>query len=306
MRDLKMSWLSALIAAIEEGSIRAAARRMGITQPAVTRIVRDLEQEVGTQLLTRSAGGVIATPQGNVLYEHARRAIRELLEARTQLDQFSGHMVGEISLSAVPLAVMLLVPEAMRTFGKAYPLMTLRLREEPYIERLRLLRAGKVDIAIGPIPGGIPASDFDFERLMPVDMAVVVGRNNPLARASSLEEVQSGRWVYTSAQLGYEDYAKLLFENNGLVPPTPTAVVNSTLSVLALVTTGDYVALMPLDLARHPLAAPHLTVVPVHEGALSLEFGSITLRKDAPKPSVRQFVAHLHRAAYSSIRGQIL
>jgi DNA-binding transcriptional LysR family regulator len=137
---------------------------------------------------------------------------------------------------------------------------------------------------------------------MSVEMAVVVGRGNPLARATSLHEISTASWVYTSAQLGEEDYARAWFEMNGLLAPTPASIVNSTLAVLALVTQGDYVALMPLSLARHPLAAPHVTVVPVREANLALELGAITLRRESVKPSVSQFVVHLQRAAHNAAR----
>ncbi|WP_250518381.1 LysR family transcriptional regulator [Caballeronia sp. ATUFL_M1_KS5A] len=302
---MKISWLSALTAAVEEGSIRAAAHRLNISQPAATRLIRDLEEEIGAPLLVRSVGGVAATAQGNVLYEHARRAMRELNDARTEIDELAGHMVGEISVTAVPLAVMLLVPEAMRTFGRDCPDMQLRLREELYIERLRLLRAGKVDVAVGPIPCGIPASEFEVERLMPVEMAVVVGRGSPLARADSLQKLSTAPWVYTSAQLGEEDYARAWFEVNGLAAPTPAAIVNSTLAMLALITQGDYAALMPLSLALHPLSAPHVVAVPVREPNLSLELGAITLRRESVKVSVRQFVVHLQRAAHIATKESI-
>lgn len=292
---MKLSALNALVAAIEEGSLRGAARRIGVSQPALTKMVRELERELAAPLLSRSTTGVAATPQGQVLYAHARSVNRELADALAQIAELSGRVTGELSIGAVPLAVLLLVPETMRTFGRDFPAVQLRVREELYIAQLSWLRSGEVDIALGPIPDGLPAGEFHVEPLMPIEMAVVVGRGNPLARARSLAELAGARWVYTSAS-GHTGYARMLFEAHGLAPPAPAAMVNSTLSLLALIGSSDCVGLMPLRIARHPAAAPFMTVVPIREGHLALTLG-VMVRHDAMlKPAVRQFIAHLHRA----------
>jgi LysR family transcriptional regulator, regulator of abg operon len=75
---MKLSTLTALIASIEEGSLRGAARRVGVSQPALTKMVRELERELSATLLVRTSKGVVPTAQGKVLYEHALRVTREL------------------------------------------------------------------------------------------------------------------------------------------------------------------------------------------------------------------------------------
>jgi DNA-binding transcriptional LysR family regulator len=293
---IKLAALQTLLAAVEEGSLRGAARRLGVSQPAVTKAMRELERSVGAPVLQRSTAGVFPTAQGQVLLEHGRRALRELEDAQAQIDQLGGRMIGELGVSAVPLAVMLLIPETMRTFGRDYPDIQLRVREELYVAQLTLLREGEVDVIVGPIPETLPPGEFEVEELMPIHMAVVVGRGNPLARARSLRQLAGARWVYTSLT-GKSGYARQLFELHGLVAPAPAAVVNSTLALLALLTQGDYVGLMPMPIAEHPLAAQFMTVVPIKEGHLPLRLGAIVRRGGLLKPALRHFVAHLHRAA---------
>jgi DNA-binding transcriptional LysR family regulator len=137
---MKLTNLRALVAAIEEGSLRAAARRIGVSQPALTKMIRELERSLETTLLLRSTTGVLATAQGMVLYERAIAADRELTQAVEQIRQLGGHMAGSLTIGAVPLAVMLLVPEALRTFGAEFPDIQLRIVEELYIAQLTRLR----------------------------------------------------------------------------------------------------------------------------------------------------------------------
>ncbi len=293
---MKLNALQALVAAVDEGSLRAAARRLGLTQPALTKQVRELERELGAPLLERTTTGVVPTAQGKILHARAKAATWELDEAVQQISQMGGRMVGQLAVGAVPLALLLLLPEAVRTFGRDYPLMMLQLREELYIGQLELLRQRLVDLVVGPIPDDLPAGEFHVEPLMPIEMAVVVGRGNPKARARSLAELQGSRWVYTSLS-GQSGYAKLLFERHGLTPPPPAAVVNSTLGLMSLIGHGDCVGLMPVPIATHPASAPFMEVVPVREGPLPLTLGAMALSTGAVKPAVRQFLAHLHRAA---------
>lgn len=259
---MKLTTLQALVAAVDEGSLRAAARRVGVSQPALTKMIRELELELSAPLLMRSTTGVMPTAQGKVLYERATLAMRELSGAVEEINQLGGHMVGELRIGAVPLAVMLLIPETLRTFSREFRHVHLHIREELYIEQLMNLRRSDVDVAVGPIPEQLPQGEFHIEALLPVSMVVVVRKGSSLAQATSLEELRSARWVYTGLS-GVTGYARRLFEHHGLQPPAVGATVNSTLGLLSLIGSGDFVGLMPRPLVQHPAAAQFLVVPPL-------------------------------------------
>jgi LysR family transcriptional regulator of abg operon len=299
---MKLVALQALVAAVEEGSLRGAARRVGTSQPALTKMVRELEVELAAPLFVRTSKGVVTTAQGKVLYEHAVRVTRELSAATDEIRQLGGTMTGELKVGAVPLAVMLLVPETLRTFGKEFPDIKLRISEELYIAQLQKLRSGEVDITVGGIPLGLSTGEFVVEELMTTSMVVVVRKGSPRAKATSLAQLAGAKWVYTGASSD-SGYAKLLFESNGMPPPPVGAVVNSTLALLSIIATGDFVGLMPQQIAVQPLAAQFLTVVPIVEGGLQLSVGAMVRSDAVVLPAIRHFIAHLHRAAHQVSRG---
>jgi len=298
---MKLSTLKALVAAIEEGSLRGAAKRIGVSQPALSKMIRELEVELAAPLLLRTSRGVLPTAQGKVLYERALKVARELGSAVDEISQLGGTMRGELNIGAVPLAVMLLIPETLRTFGRDFPDIRLRVSEELYIAQLQRLRSGEVDIAVGGIPAGLPSGEFVIEPLMTTAMVVVVQKGSPRARAGSLHELSQAKWVYTGASTD-SGYAKMLFEAHGLAPPPLGAVVNSTLALLSLVATGDYVGLMPRQIAQHPMAAQFVCIVPVQEEGLPLAVGAMVRSDAVMSPVLRHFIAHLHRAAHQLAR----
>ena len=293
---MKLTALQALVAAIEEGSLRGAARRIGVSQPALTKLVRELEMELAAPLLERHSQGVRPTVQGQVLFEHARKVSRELASATDQIQQLGGQMKGEIQVAAVPVAMMLLIPETLRTFSRAFPDIRLRVSEELFVEQLQKLRSGQVDLVVGGIPEGLPSGEFISEDLMTTSMVVVARRDSRHAQARRLAELAQASWVYTgtSAQTGY---ASRLFENHGLPAPPVGAMVNSTLALLALLGSGDLLGLMPEQIIAHPLGQD-IVRVPLEEPGLPLTVGAIIRSGSVVSPAIRQFIAHLHRAAH--------
>lgn len=294
---MKLTALQALVAAVEDGSLRSAARRLDVSQPALTRMIRELEIELAAPLLVRTSQGVLPTAQGQVLFERAQKVARELQAATEQISQLGGQMRGELNIGAVPVAVLLLIPEALRTFGRDFPDIKLRVSEELYIAQLQRLRSGQVDIAVGGIPAGLASGEFVTEELMTTSMVVVVRKGSAHAKARRLAQLADARWVYTGAATD-TGYAAQLFEQHGLQPPRMGAVVNSTLTLLSLVGTGDYVGLLPRQIAQHPLAAPYISIVPVAEAGLPLAIGAIIRSDSVVSPAIRHFIAHLHRAAH--------
>jgi len=292
---MKITALEALVAAIEEGSLRAAARRIGTSQPALTKLVRELERKLEAPLLDRNSKGVIATSQGQVLFEHAQKVLSELSNATEIIHQMGGQMKGEINVAAVPVAMMLLIPETLRTFSRAYPDIRLRVSEELFIEQLQKLRKGEIDLVVGGIPEGLPSGEFIIESLMETKMVVVAREGSRHLRTKKLADLANESWIYTgtSEQTGY---ASRLFEAHGMKAPPAGAVVNSTLALLALLGSADLLGLMPEQIISHRFGQ-NIVRLNLQEPGLPLTVGVIVRSGSVASPAIRHFISHLHRAA---------
>lgn len=295
--DMKLHALHAFVTAIDSGSLRKAATVLRTSQPAITKLVRELEKNVGAALLIRKSQGVMPTESGRVLYEHARQALRTLNIAQGQIQQMAGVMRGEIIVSAVPVAMMLLIPEAVRSFTRAHPDMMLHLSETLYVEPLQQLRAGEVDVVVGGVPQTLANGEFRFEPLMRTRMVAVADKNSPYAQARNLSDLQHAPWIFTgnSPQTGY---AAQMFNAHGLPAPPVGAMVNSTLTLMSLLGSGHLVGLMPEQLLAHPMLDGQLTPLRIEQQGFELNVGAMVRNESAQRPAIQKFINHLLRAAH--------
>lgn len=145
--------LTALVTVAEVGSVTKAAQLLHLVQPAVTRQIRSLEEEVGVPLFDRTRQGMTLTPAGELLVERARRALHELALARTEIRPSGGGVTGIVRVGLLESALDVL----------AEPLATAVARRHPGIE-LRLLTAYS-----GYLRDWLDSGDIDMSLLYNLD-----------------------------------------------------------------------------------------------------------------------------------------
>ncbi|CAD6526014.1 HTH-type transcriptional regulator DmlR [Paraburkholderia hiiakae] len=117
----RMTAMETFVAVVEAGSFSAAARRLNVGQPAVSKSVAQLEERLGTRLLLRSTRGLNTTDAGQRFYEHARVAIEEADEAENAAKQSSESVSGRLRVSAAPTFARLHVMPALKRFLDQHP-----------------------------------------------------------------------------------------------------------------------------------------------------------------------------------------
>ncbi|MDH5535659.1 MAG: LysR family transcriptional regulator [Betaproteobacteria bacterium] len=132
----------------ELGSITRAAGHLGIAQPALSRHVRSLEEELDTQLLVRLPRGVRLTGAGRQFLEHCRRILRELERAREELRPGNEAPVGKVILGLSPTVGPLLLPGVMARVRRQCPQISLKVVEWFSAQLYDALLTGHVDVAV--------------------------------------------------------------------------------------------------------------------------------------------------------------
>jgi len=212
---MKLHQLQALVAVSDTGSIRAAARRLGLSQTAVTKALRELETEQQLPLIARHASGVSFTDNGKALLAHARLMVGQLERANAELAQLRGLAEGRLTMGVTPWVALTFLPEVVRRFREAMPAVRLEIYEGLMAVTLPRLRTGEMDFVLGPVIPALPAQEFDIELLLQYESAVIARRGHPLAGCQSLHQLLDNDWVVNYAAASYDAFMDNLFWQHG-------------------------------------------------------------------------------------------
>ena len=249
---------------VEQGSLKKAATLHGLTQPALSHSIARLEDDVGRQLLERSATGVRPTALGSRIYAHARQIRDELRQLERHLRNEQRPEPAPIRFGSLPSLSAFVIPTALARWRSSYPDQPLEVVQKVQIELLESLLAGELDFTIGvtdlyDLLDGLRQRVLFRERLFAIARA-----DHPLFQgpAPTWQTLRLCRWVIPPAG-GHKTILDIILEAEGLAPP-PSTTVSASLSMLkSLVTAGNDLALLPLHAVRDELADGRMASLPV-------------------------------------------
>lgn len=278
---MRIPQLRLLLTVAETGSLRASAQALNLTQPALTKALKLLEDELGAPLVVRTPHGARLAPAGEIVAARAATALRELERAREEVAAWAGSTDARVAVGLSPAASVLLAPAAVARLASRWPQVQVRLVDALYPRAFALVRSGELDFAIGPAPDDRTDRDLTLRPLLESHTVVVVRRGHPLARSRTLAALAEARWVLTGPPGGPGDPATLGFEALGLAAPRAWLSCESFATVLAMVTGLDVVCAMPQPFFERHGARLDLVRVPVAD-ALPVSTVHAVWRTDAP------------------------
>jgi LysR family transcriptional regulator of abg operon len=279
---MKLVQLRHLIAVVEYGTVRRAAKALFLSQSSVTKSIHQLEQSLGVELLHRHAHGVTPTAAGRALIARAKIIETELREARNDIDTIKGARGGEIRVGVSPAVAMSLLPQAILNFKRARPKVRFHIQEGVYPDVLGAVRTGDLDFVVCLLPEQPREEELTHELLLRDRLTPAVRAKHPFAgKRQKLADLLKADWViYRRERRGHDVYEGM-FHDAGLEPPTGTIDCASFACSLMLCERGDYVALVPRQLfsSQNPL-----------------RLGLVPISTDSPMPSWN--VAVFYRAQH--------
>ena len=282
---MQLTQLRNLLAVVASGSIRAAARELRVSQPALTRSIRLLEAELEVKLLDRTARGVVPTPAGRAFVSRSRVIHNELGRAREELAQIAGEQAGSVAFGVSPQAAIHLVPPAIAQFRREHVNASVRVVDGLPHLLLPQLRDGSLDFIIGGRPQGKLDASIKTHPLFTNRLVVGARKGHPLRHARSLCELADANWViYTPA--GWSGaIIPDIFDKNGLAPPKSVVRSDSYVSLLSILANTDLVGALSSMFFDQKLARDFFVPFEIKE-----KLPEITLclfeRSDSPLTSV--------------------
>jgi DNA-binding transcriptional LysR family regulator len=237
---MKPNQLRAFLTVVEQHSIRGAARELGVSQPAVTSAMRELEADLGVPLLERSVAGVRLTSYGEAFEPRARLMLSEIQSSRDELRQLRDGDVGRVSVAFATAIAHMLLPLVIKSFRAQSPGVAIRLSEASLPTTYGKLRDGSLDMLVSHMMEG-SQDEFHVTPLYTAAPVVVVREGHPMAHCTRLSELAGMEWVLPYDSQTAPQLVRRFFEASGNQIPGRILQCTSTAMALRLVGTQDIV-----------------------------------------------------------------
>jgi LysR family transcriptional regulator of abg operon len=291
---VKLNQLRDLVAIVERGGLRAAARHLDVAQSALTRSIRELERELGCTLFERDARGMVLTPMGRLFHQRASSAMNDLQRGREELEQARGGTRGTVAVALSIMPHVGMLPGALPLFRQRFPGVVVKVIEGLYPTIEPGLRDGSIDFFLGAAPVGAIAPGLVSETVCQ-NQRLVVGRiGHPLAAVRSLKALAGAEWVTPSLTPNAAEDLEALFASFGLAPPKVMLQAHSAMSVMVALASTDLLAMLPQQWQEFPLTQGTLQVIRVRE-RLPAPHIVLVRRADVPLTPAADYFADMLR-----------
>jgi LysR family transcriptional regulator, benzoate and cis,cis-muconate-responsive activator of ben and cat genes len=252
---MELRHLRYFVTAAEELNISRASARLRVSQPAVSRQMRDLENELGVALFVRRSAGLALTDAGESFLAHAREILRKSAEAVAHMDSFRRRPVKKLTVGYISSVLPEILTPALRMFSRDNVDTEVSLKELAPQDQVRGLREGRIDLALLGNPCPELAGEFDIVELRRISFSAVLPDDHRFAGRSSigLKELKSETFIGFDEALfpGRNASICCACQAAGFTPRLVLRVENLT-ALLANVAVGKGLALTPEDVSQLP------------------------------------------------------
>jgi DNA-binding transcriptional LysR family regulator len=296
---LKTRQLLLLLAIDEQGNIHRAAEVLNVSQPAASKLLKDLEDLIGVALFERLPRGMRPTWYGESMIRHARIALSSLNEAGAEIEAIKAGHAGNVSIGAIAGPAMTLLPPALAQINQEHPDLRVSLLVESSDVLLEHLSQNKIDLMIGRLFARHDKRNLHYEPLAEEEVCAIARPGHRLLtlKRTTLEDLAQASWVVPPEGSVLRHRFELMFQNAGL--QMPRRVIGTTALVLLprLLRDSDHLAVVPVDVGRHYAEHGLAQIVPVELSCRMDSFGFITRTDWLLSPGANTVLRALKAAA---------
>ncbi len=297
---LKTRQLTLLVRLDEERNLARAAVAAGLTQPAASKLLRQIESDFDVKLFDRHARGMAPTCYGEILVRHARRALSEFGLARDEIVALKSGLSGKASIGTVLSPGTNLVPMAIVRMKQRHPGVLTCVEIGPSRTLVQKLVRGELDMVVGRVLDSTSADELVYEPLAPDEPhAVIASAQHPLAcrQELQLEQLIEQPWILPPAASLVRDRLTEMLVRHGLSLPGNIVESQCLPVITALLQQSNMLAVLPEESVQSCCDAGILTVL-VRNLQLGVgAFGLITRRHHKLSPGAQLMLSTLREQA---------
>jgi len=273
---LKKRQADLLVALAETKNLHKASVQVHMTQPAASKVLSQLETEIGFPLFERSAVGTVPTSSGNLVIEYARQILHSAQRVQAELEKIDHQQRRTLAIGALPSATQSVLPDLLSILRLRAPDLLVSIEDgiiEPLLEKLSV---GKLDMVIGRRTELLDLTAFDRVILNYEPMVLVCGLQHPLAQTTGLEpaRLQGCDWIFP-LEGTYADARLInLCDEYGLTNPNIVIRSSTTLTNVIMLGRENLIAAMPQGIARYFKNQNLLHILPLEK---TVNFGEVLL-----------------------------
>jgi DNA-binding transcriptional LysR family regulator len=261
---LKINHLRILVALQQLGQVQKVAEALHVTQPAISKQLREVESVTGVRLFQRSGNRIEFTVVGRHLARRAGEILQQLRNVETEISALAQGFTGTLAMGTITTAVQVLVPEAILRFRELAPRASIKLVESSADELFSLLEARQLDLVVARLPGKDGLHPGLSSVLLNDPLVLCCSVRHPLASRPQLEWADlagAGCITPTAGSPAQQAFIELL-EAKKLVLDMVVESISISANV-AMVSASELLGLLPLSLARRLAQEGRVAILPL-------------------------------------------
>lgn len=299
--NIKLRHLQLVVALDQFRHLGRTAEFLAVSQPAVSKMLTEVEKMLDLSLFDRSPRGTTPTASGQAIVRFARSVLADFERTRDEMAAVASGAAGRTRVGAMVVALPVLLAGAVKLLKQRSALATVLVEEGDLTHLLPKLRLGELDLFVGRLEPGYAAPDLVTEPLFNEPMVVVVKRGHALARKrqpgwadlAGLPCVLPPPWASLRVKI------EQTFFRHGLQPPVDLVETSSFLALSTFLRQRDAVGFLARSVGLHFQNEGWLTVLPIELDLELPAIGLITVRGRHLTPSSEQLMACLRLTAQS-------
>jgi DNA-binding transcriptional LysR family regulator len=299
-RRLTLRSLHTLVTVVRRRSMAKAAAELAITQPAVSRMVADMEHTLGVRLLDRKPQGVEPTLYGEALLKWGDTVFEDLRHAVREIQSLADPCAGDIWIGGNSPMVEGLLPAAIDLHSRQYPRIVFHVTQVTVpAQSFAELRARKLDLFVGRLPQRHMDSDLNAEILFEEPLLVMAGVNNRWGKRRRVElaDLMDEPWVLPQPESAVGSVIAEAFRASGLDLPQQGVICSGLQFTYAMVATGRYLGMFPRSLFHFGGKRFAIEALPLDLPIKPRPVAVVTLKNRTTSPAVERFIDSLRTVA---------
>ena len=294
---LKLRHLQLLVALGERRALNRAAESLGLSQPAASKLLIDLETAMKQPLFDRVGRGLVPNLYGEILMRRASAVLSELDGARDEVNAMRDGRRGRVAIGSIDAAISPLLADTVAFLQEAHPLIDIEVRTGSSGGLLDQLFNGHIDVMLGRPLDDFDRTQFSYREIGREALALIGRLGHPLLdrRAITVADLQSEIWVLQARGSTLRRRVDALFQDAGLGPPEHIVNTDSLLMTLAYIARTDALTVLSEAVATQQAAVRQIAVIQTTFDLTLSGYGLILPTQRAQSPAVATVVAALQQ-----------